>query len=114
MTIADGAVLGMTQIAGNQPRNRAFNIVLLAEGFTNAQQAAFDTACTNFVNAFFATAPFDDLRPAINVMRVNVRSTDSGADDPVATGGSGATPRTYFDATGMFRRQRCFATGLSW
>lgn len=99
MTIADGAVLGMTQIAGNQPRNRAFNIVLLAEGFTDMQQAAFDTACTNFVNAFFATAPFDDLRPAINVMRVNVRSTDSGADDPVATGGSGATPRTYFDAT---------------
>lgn len=99
MTTADGAVLGMTQIAGNAPRNRAFNIVLLAEGFTATQQTAFDTACTAFVNAFFATPPFDELRPAINVMRVNVRSTDSGADDPTATGGTGATPRTYFDAT---------------
>ena len=34
------------------PRNRAFNVVLLAEGFTAAQQAAFNTACGNFVTAF--------------------------------------------------------------
>lgn len=30
---------------------------------------------------------------------MNVRSTDSGADDPAATGGTGASVRTYFDAT---------------
>ena len=99
MSTADGAVLGTTQIAGNAPRNRAFNVVLLAEGFTATQQGDFDNACTAFVNAFFATPPFDDLRPAINVFRVNVRSTDAGADDPTSTGGTGASVRTYFDAT---------------
>ena len=99
MTTADGAVLGTTQISGSAPRNRAFNVVLLAEGFTAAQQGDFNNACNAFSTAFFGTAPFDDLRPAINVFRVNVRSTNAGADDPTATGGSGATANTYFDAS---------------
>ena len=99
MSTSDGTVLGMTQIAGSAPRNRAFNIVLLAEGFRSTEQGQFDAACTAFLATFFATAPFDELRPAINVFRVNVTSTDSGADDPAATGGTGATARTYFDAT---------------
>lgn len=99
MTTSDGTVQGTTQIAGSAPRNRAFNIVLLAEGFTAGQQAAFNTAAQDFVNTLKATPPFDELSPAINVFRVNVASTDSGADDPVAAGGTGATARTYFDAT---------------
>lgn len=99
MGTSDGAVIGTTQIFGSAPRNRAFNIVLLAEGFTAGQQTDFNTACTAFLNAFWATPPFDQLGPAINVFRVNVRSTDSGADDPVAAGGTGATARTYFDAS---------------
>jgi hypothetical protein len=99
MTIADGAVIGTTQIAGSAPRNRAFNVVLLAEGFTAAQQNDFNNACTAFVNAFQTTPPFDELSAAINVFRVNVRSTDAGADDPAAAGGTGATANTYFDAS---------------
>src|SRR6187549_639156 len=75
MTTSDGTVQGATQISGSAPRNRAFTIVLLADGFTAAQQTA------------------------INVWRVNVASTDSGADDPVAGGGTGATARTYFDSS---------------
>jgi hypothetical protein len=50
MTTADGSVLGATQIFGAAPRNRAFNVVLLAEGFTNTQQNDFNNACTTFVN----------------------------------------------------------------
>src|SRR5215208_941303 len=99
MATTDGSVLNMTQVFGNSLRNRAFNVVLLAEGFTAAQQNDFNTACTGFVEAFRATPPFDDLAPAVNVFRVNVTSTDSGADDPASAGGTGATARTYFDAT---------------
>src|SRR3954471_6484003 len=99
MTTSDGSVVSMTQVFGSAPRNRAFNVVLLAEGFTAAQQNDFNTACTGFVEAFRATPPFDDLAPAVNVFRVNVTSTDSGADDPTAAGGTGATARTYFDAS---------------
>ncbi len=99
MTTSDGAVLSTTQISGAAPRNRAFNIVLLGDGFTNAEQNAFNTACTSFVTSLLKTPPFDELGPAINVFRVNVRSTDSGADDPTSGGGTGATARTYFDSS---------------
>ena len=99
MSTSDGAVIGTTQIFGSAPRNRAFNVVLLAEGFTTTQQNDFNNACTAFVNAFRTTAPFDELTPALNIFRVNVSSTDSGADDPAGTGGTGASVRTYFDAT---------------
>src|SRR5262245_18938637 len=99
MSTSDGSVLGNTQIWGSAPRNRAFNVVLLADGFTAAQQNDFNNACTAFVSALFGTPPFDTLQPAINVFRVNVTSTDSGADDPAAAGGTGATARTYFDST---------------
>ena len=64
MSTSDGAVIGSTQIFGSAPRNRAFNVVLLAEGFTAAQQADFNTACGEFVTAFRATPPFDELSPA--------------------------------------------------
>ena len=99
MSTSDGAVIGSTQIFGSAPASDAFNVVLLAEGFTPAQQGGFDAACSDFVNAFLAMPPFDALVAAINVFRVNVRSTDSGADDPASAGGTGAVARTYFDAT---------------
>ena len=99
MTTTDGAVIGATQIFGSAPRNRAFNVVMLAEGFTAAQQGDFDNACTTFVASFNGTPPFDELGPAINVFRVNVSSTNSGADDPASAGGTGAVANTYFDAT---------------
>ena len=99
MSTSDGVVIGSTQIFGTAPRNTAFNLVLLADGFTEAQQPGFDTACDDFVTALRATRPFDELSPAINVFRVNVSSTDSGADDPTSTGGTGAVVRTYFDST---------------
>jgi IgA Peptidase M64 len=99
VTTADGAVIGMTQIFGIAPRNRAFNVVLLADGFTAAQQTAFNNACNAFVTAFRGTPPYDELSPVINVFRVNVSSIDSGADDPASAGGTGATARTYFDSS---------------
>ena len=114
MTTADGSVLGTSQIYGSAPRNRAFNVVMMGDGFTSAQQGDLNTACADFLTAFLATKPYDRLAPAINVFRVNVTSTDSGADDPVATGGTGATPRTYFDSSfgngGIRRLLECNST----
>lgn len=98
MTTSDGAVLGATQISGNATRRRGFNIVLLADGFTASEQGAFNSAATAFDTALRSTAPYPSVSPYINVFRVNVTSTDSGADDPSAAGGTGATARTYFDS----------------
>jgi hypothetical protein len=58
------------------------------------------------VDALFTTPPFPErfffdttpLYRAINVYRIDVSSTDSGADDPTACAGTGAVAATYFDA----------------
>ncbi|MBH1938793.1 hypothetical protein I5Q34_31810 [Streptomyces sp. AV19] len=98
MGTGDGAVVGTTKIVDNGPATVRWNLVIMGDGYQNAQLGQFATDTQNFVNTLFATAPFTALRSAVNVYRVDVRSTDSGADDPAACGGTGATARTYFDA----------------
>ncbi|WP_406224113.1 M64 family metallopeptidase [Streptomyces canus] len=99
MTTADGTVLGTTKIAGSGPAARRWNLVITGDGYTGAQMGQFADDAQSFADTLFATPPFDSLRDAVNVYRVDVRSTDSGAADPTACGGSGAAPRTYFDAS---------------
>jgi IgA Peptidase M64/FG-GAP-like repeat len=102
MSTKDGSVLGTTQVVDNGPSSVRFDLVIMGDGYQSAQLAQFATDAQAFVTKLFATAPFDDpaVAAAINVHRVDVSSTDSGADDPKAcTGGTGATKRTYFDAS---------------
>lgn len=99
MTTADGSVLGTRQIVDNGPASQRWNLVVLGDGYQDSQMNQYTNDVQRFVDALLATPPFDEMRPAINVFRVDVASTDSGADDPVACGGSGATARTYFDAS---------------
>lgn len=90
---------------------------------TAAQPGAFNTAWSDFTAAIRATVPFDVLATALNVFRVNVASVDSGADDPVAAGGTGAVVGTYvaasFGSNNIRRLQPWFRTpcallGLPW
>jgi hypothetical protein len=106
MGTGDGTVVGTTKIVDNGSPADRWNLVLLGDGYQAAELPQFATHAQDFVDALFATAPFNDtylfgghLSDAINVYRVDVSSTDSGADDPVACGGSGATRATYFDAS---------------
>ena len=98
MGTSDGAVIGTTQIVNQGPAAQRWNLVILGDGYQQAQLTQFHTDAQNFTNALLSTPPFDTLRSHINVFRIDVRSTDSGADDPTACGGTGASVRTYFDA----------------
>jgi len=99
MGATDGSIVGVSKILDSGPDAARYNIVLVAEGYQAAQLGQFATDALAFVNALRATAPFDRLITGINVHRLDVSSTDAGADEPTACGGSGATPRTFFDAT---------------
>ncbi|MGW1786108.1 M64 family metallopeptidase [Streptomyces sp. NPDC002143] len=99
MTTADGTVIGTTKIVDGGPAARRWNLVITGDGYTGAHMGRFADDAESFAHTLFATPPFDSLRDAVNVYRVDVRSTDSGAADPTACGGSGAAPRTYFDAS---------------
>ncbi len=102
MGVADGAVLSTTKIVDHGPDASRWNLVILAEGFTAAQQDAYHVAAEALVNKLFATQPFRRMWCAINVHRVDVRSDETGTDDPAACPdipGTGATARTYFDTS---------------
>ena len=106
MGTSDGTVHGRTKIAGSGTASERYNVVLLSDGYRSTELGQYATDAQNFVNLLFATPPFNEsaylsyeLSDAINVWRVDVSSTDSGADDPTGcTGGTGATAATYFDS----------------
>jgi hypothetical protein len=99
MGTADGTVLGTTKIVDHGPETQRFNILILSEGYRSTEMAQFATDAQQFANTLLNTAPYNGIQSAINIYRVDVASTDSGAADPMACGGSGASPRTFFDAS---------------
>lgn len=101
MTTADGQVLGTTRIIDNGPAATLWNVVILGDGYRAQEMARYRDDAQRACEVLFDTPPFDQRRSVINVFRVDVTSTDSGADDPAAgsCAGTGATARTYFDAT---------------
>ena len=99
MGIADGAVVGLTQIVNNGPASKRMNIVLVAEGYQQAQLGKFADRAQQFVNRLFVTPPFDTMQAAFNIYRLDVSSDEAGANDPTSCGGTGKIPRTYFNAS---------------
>src|SRR5436190_709316 len=82
-----------TRNVDNGPDTSRYTLVLVAEGYQNSELTQFHQDCQDLVDHLFATPPFDelDLRCAFNVYRVDVSSTDSGADDPSTCGGAGVS-----------------------
>jgi len=105
MGAGDGAVVGTTKILDHGSPSARWNLAVLGDGYRAAELTQFATDAQDFVTTLLATPPFNEhylfgrrLSDAINVYRIDVSSTDSGADDPAACGGTGAAPATFFDA----------------
>jgi hypothetical protein len=99
LTAADGHIAARTKIVNNGPAHQRWNIVILSDGYRASQIPSFVTNAKDVANGIKSLQPFKEYWEAVNVYRVDVESTDSGADDPAACGGSGTTPATYFDST---------------
>lgn len=99
MTTADGNIIGTDIVVNHGLPSRRWNLVVLGDGYRTSELIKYRYDVQNFIDKLKDTKPFDELWNAINIYRIDVSSTDSGADDPVACGGTGATPATYFDAT---------------
>jgi hypothetical protein len=99
MGTSDGQVLGVNKIVDSGPPAQRWNVVIVSEGYQSSEMALFAGDANKFAAKLLAIAPFDRLKAGINIFRVDVTSTDSGAKDPKKCGGSGAKPRTYFDAS---------------
>jgi hypothetical protein len=100
--MANGEILGLAQISGNAPLSTGFNVLLMADGFTAAQQGTFDQACDTFRGTLLAAAPYNQVTDRINIFKLNVASLESGVGD----GGTLKTCNNYFgsmfDAVGRW------------
>jgi len=96
---SDGNVIRMTKIVDHGDPSQRWNLVILSEGYQSGQLNQFQTDVQSFVKTMYQTPPYDEMWCGINIYRIDVSSTDSGAADPVACGGTGYAPHTYFDAT---------------
>jgi hypothetical protein len=100
MSASDGYVVGVTKVVDHGPDNARWNLVIIGDGYRVSELTTYHDDVQTFLEALRITPPLDELFCGINVHRVDVVSTDSGADDPVlCAGGTGATPATYFDST---------------
>jgi hypothetical protein len=99
MGSADGRIIGTTKIVNNGDNSEHWNLVIVSEGYREDELSQFAIDAQSFVDVLATTQPFDSLMSAINVHRIDVASTDSGADNPAACGGDGSSPATFFDAS---------------
>jgi hypothetical protein len=102
MGASDGFIGAVAKVVDHGPTTARWNLVILGDGYRSTELTQYHTDVQNFLTTLRATPPYDDLWCGINVFRIDVVSTDSGADDPAScpdAPGSGATAATFFDAT---------------
>ena len=104
----NGTVVGAEQISGIDKKR--LNITIMGDGFVAAELPGFKADAAGLVDYLTTLKPFDSdfVQSGLAFHRIDVASTDSGAADPVACGGTGAAPKTYFNSTfcgdGVIRR----------
>ncbi|GAB4158363.1 MAG: hypothetical protein Fur0037_25910 [Planctomycetota bacterium] len=71
-------------ILSNGPTSNRYDIVILGDGYTAAEQSRFDSDCTTFLAALFQKEPYRTFGSFINVHTVFRPSLMSGANHPDA------------------------------
>lgn len=69
-------------IASNGPPEQRINLVFFAEGFTAAQEGAFQAQADSVAASLFAIAPFREYQRFFNLHTVFVPSEQAGSDHP--------------------------------
>ena len=67
---------------GNKDITKAVDIVVLPEGYTQAEMGKFIKDCDFFVRSLFGYAPYDRYRESFNIRGVMVPSAESGCTMP--------------------------------
>ena len=88
---SDGQVLGREILLDRGPAASRFNIVIMSEGYRDSEMLKFHDDAATFSAAIVGEMGFDDCHTGVNIYRIDVTSTDSGAD------GHGPARRTFAD-----------------
>lgn len=87
----------VTTIINNGDPDTRIGLVVLGDGYTASELTKYANDVNNMVNGFLGENPFKEYQNYFNVYRVDVVSTDSGADHPEAN--PPVYKNTAFDAT---------------
>jgi hypothetical protein len=100
VTALDGTIGPTTSLVDHGSPTQRFNLVLVSEGYRDVELDQFAKDAQDFVDTFLATTPFDAFKEAFNIYRIDVSSTDSGADKTGACYRADEVVEraTYFDA----------------
>jgi hypothetical protein len=85
----------LTTILDNGPPDNRVDIAIVGDGYTSGEMEKYHGDVAHLVDGFFAQEPFREYRSYFNVTRVDVVSSQSGADHPER----GRSVTTAFDAT---------------
>jgi hypothetical protein len=94
MSPRNGSIRSVAKIVDNGSGSARWDLVVLGDGYHADELAKYEQDVEALVAGILATRPFDRLRAAVNVHRVNVESLESGAGDLCA----GVRRSTYFDS----------------
>ncbi|MEW6049746.1 MAG: M64 family metallopeptidase [Candidatus Zixiibacteriota bacterium] len=83
------------QLVDNGPREKRINFVMLADGYTSAEQNKFDADAAVLQSYLLSFSPFSDYAEYYNVFTIYVPSVESGSDHPF----SGIYRNTYFSSS---------------
>src|SRR5260370_791574 len=83
-----------TIISNGSSQNR-LDIAVLGDGYTAGELQKYKNDVTAFMQGFFAQEPFKEYQHYFNVHRIDVTSSQSGADHPE----TGTSVNTALDAT---------------
>jgi len=72
----------VTPIRSNGPSSNRIDVVVLGDGYTASEMAIYAADAETFIAGLFGQEPFLEYESYFNVFRVDVVSSDSGADHP--------------------------------
>ena len=101
MSAADGTLVAVSKIVDHGRNSHRSNLVFLAEGYMLGDLPNFIQLVDEILAEMRVTRPFHTLWPNFNAHRIEIASSETGADIPT----TGLKVRTFFDAT--------FGTGCS-
>lgn len=70
------------ELAVNGPPDATVDILILGDGYTDAEDEKFSRDARRFARILFETAPYRDLKDRISVRAVRAPSRQSGVDEP--------------------------------
>ena len=82
-------------IINNGSPSQRVDIAVVGDGYTSGEMAKYKADVSQFINGMFTQQPFREYRRFFNVHRIDVISSQSGADHPER----GVFVATAFDAT---------------